>query len=51
MEINVKAVYGFRSIGVGHKPLTKLCSLSSTPLQITKNVYDGLPYSIKVASK
>ena len=27
MEINVRAVYGFRSIGIGDTPLTKSCGL------------------------
>ena len=50
-EINIRAVYGFLSIGVGHIPLTKLCGFLNMPPPLTKNVYDGLSYSIKVASK
>ena len=51
MEINVRAVYGFRSIGVSDTPLTKLCGFLNMPLPMTKNAYDGLSYSIKVSSK
>ena len=32
MEINIRTVYGFRSIGVGYTPLTELCVfLNMTP--------------------
>ena len=51
MEINFRALYGFRSIGVGHTPLTKLYGFLNMPPAVTKNAYDELPYSIKVASK
>ena len=50
MEINVRAVYGFRSIGVGHTPLTKFCGFLNMLPPMTKHAYDGLSYSIKVAS-
>ena len=48
MEINVRDAYGFRSIGVGH---TKFCGFLNMPPPMTKNAYDGLSYSVKVASK
>ena len=48
-ESNVN--YGFRSIKVGNAPLTKLCVFLNMPPSMTKNAYDGLLYSIKVASK
>ena len=51
MKINVKSVYGVRSIGVGHAPLFKLCGFLNMPLPTTKNGYDDLSYSIKVPSK
>ena len=51
MEINVRAVYDFRSIGVGHTPLTKLCGILNMPPPMTQNAYNGLSYSIKVAFK
>ena len=51
MEINVRAVYGFRSIRVGHIPLTELCGFLNMPQPTIKNAYDGLSYLIKVASK
>ena len=51
MEINVRTVYGFRSIGVVHKLLTKFCSFLNMLPPMTKNTYDGLFCSIKVASK
>ena len=51
MEINVRAVHGFQNIGAGHTPITKLYSFLNMPPPITKNAYDGLSYSINVASK
>ena len=51
MEKNVRAVYGFRSSGVGHTPATKFSGLLNMPPSMTKNAYDGLSYLIKVASK
>ena len=50
MEINVMAVYGFRSIGVGHTPLTKLCDFLNMPQPVRKNAY-AFSYSIMVISK
>ena len=35
MEINVRAVYGFQSIGVDHIPLTKLCGFLNMPPPMT----------------
>ena len=35
-KINVRAVYSFRSIGVGHTPLTKLCGFLNMLLPMTK---------------
>ena len=37
LEINVRHVYGFWSIGVGHKLLTKLCYLLNMQPPMTKN--------------
>ena len=51
MEINVRAVYGFRSIGVGHAPITKLYCFLNMPPSINKNAYDGQSYAIKFRSK
>ena len=51
MESNVGAAYGFQSIGVGYTPLTKLCGFLNMPPAMTKNVYNGLSYSIEIASK
>ena len=51
MEINVRAAYSFQSIGVGHTSLTKLCGFLNMAPPMTKNAYDALSYSIKVASK
>ena len=51
MEINVRAAYGFRSIGVGHTRLTTLCGFLNMLPPMTKNAYDGLSHLIKVASK
>ena len=51
MEINVRTVYGFLKYRVGHTPLTKLCGFLNMPSAMSKNAYDGLSYSTKVASK
>ena len=51
VEINVRAIYGYRRIRIGHTPLTKLCGFLNMPPPMTKNAYDDLSYSIKVASK
>ena len=51
MNIKVRAVYGFRSIGAGHTLLTTLCGFLKMPPQMARNAYDDLFYSIKVASK
>ena len=51
MQINVRAVYGFRCIGIGHTPLTKLCGFLNMPPAMTKNTYDSQSYLIEVASK
>ena len=51
MEMNVRDVYGFRIIGVGHTPLTKLCGFLNMPPPMTKNAYDGLSYWITAAFK
>ena len=51
VEINVRAIYGYRRIGIGHTPLTKLCGFLNMPPPMTKNAYDDLSYSIKVAFK
>ena len=37
MEINVRAVHGFRSIEVGHTTLIKLCGFLNMPPPMTKN--------------
>ena len=51
MDIKVRTVYGFRSIGVGHTLLTSLCRFLNMPPQMTRNAYDDVFYSIKVACK
>ena len=51
MEMHVRDVYGFRSIGVGHTPLTKLCGFLNMPPPMTKNAYGGLSYWITAAFK
>ena len=51
VEINVRAIYGYRRIRIGHTPLTKLCGFLNMPPPMTKNAYDDLSYSIKVGSK
>ena len=36
MKIRVKALYGFRNIGVRHTPLNKLCGFFKMPPSMTK---------------
>ena len=40
MESKDWTVDGFRSVGVGHTPLTKLCSFLNMPPPMTKNAYN-----------
>ena len=42
MEINVRAVYSFWSIVIGHAPLTTLRGFLNLPPPMGKNAYDGL---------
>jgi len=51
MEVNIRAVYGFRSIGIGHTLLTKLSGYLNMPPAMNKSSYDHMSKLIKVASK
>jgi len=51
MEVNARAVYGFRSIGIGYALLTKLCGFLNMPPPMTKAGYDKMANRIKGASK
>lgn len=51
MEINTRAVYGFRSIGVGHASLTKLCGKLNMPPPMSQSSYNYTANLIKSACK
>ena len=51
MEINIRAVYGFRRIGIGHSLLTKLCGFLNMPTPMAKESYDHTSNRIKLATK
>ena len=51
IEINVRAVYSFRSIRVGHTALTWLCGFLKMPPPMNKNAFDSLSYFVKFRSK
>ena len=42
MGINIMAVYGFRSVDVGHTPLTKMYGFLNMSPPMIKNAYDSL---------
>lgn len=51
MEVNIRAVYGFRCIGVGYSLISKLCGFLNMPQPMAKESYDHLANRIKLASK
>jgi len=51
MEVNIRAVYACRSIGVGHTGLIKLCGYMNMPPPMTSDNYACLSNSIKTSSK
>ena len=51
MEVNLRAVYGFRSIGVGYSLIAKLCGYLDMPAPMNKNAYGDLSNTVKLASK
>ena len=50
-EINIRAVYGMRSIGGGHAALEKFCGFLNMPAPMTKNNYDKVSKNLKEAAK
>ena len=51
MEINLRAVYGMRSIGAGHSPLEKLCGHLNMPGQMNVANYNKLSNKLLEAVK
>ena len=51
MEINVRAVYGCRSVGVGFSQMAKLFGYLNMPSPMTQATYDNLADGIKSACK
>ena len=51
MEINVRTIYSFRNIGIGHVLILKLCGYLNMPPPMAKDSYDHTANRIKVACK
>ena len=51
MEINLRAVYGMRSIGVGHASLGKMCCHLNMPEPMNSKNYDKLSNTLRDAVK
>jgi len=51
MELNVRAVYGMRSIGTGHSQLEKLCTYLNMPPPMDNSAYKKLSDNVKDAVK
>ena len=47
MEVNLRAVYGMRAIGVGHKQLEKLCSHRNMPEPMDMSSYNKVSCVLK----
>ena len=51
LEINARAVYGTRSIGIGFSLLSKLCGFLNMPPPMTQTSCNNMSNIIKAASK
>ena len=51
LEINARAVYGIRSIGIGFSLLSKLCGFPNMPPPMTQTSCNNMSNIIKAASK
>ena len=51
LEINARAVYGIRSIGIGFSLLSKLCGFLNMPPPMTQTSCNNMSNIIKAASK
>lgn len=51
MDVNIRAVYGCRAIGVGHKQLQKLCGYLDMPEPMSNDKYDNISNHIKDAAR
>ena len=51
MEVNTRAVYACRGIGIGYTPLTKLCGYMNMPPPMAKTGYNYLSNVLKDACK
>ena len=51
MEINIRAVYGFRHIGIGFSLLSKLCGILNMPPPMAKSSYENMSNIVKSACK
>ena len=51
MDINLRAVYGFRAVGVGHTQIKKLCGYLNMPEPMSKESYQATSNFILAATK
>ena len=51
MEVNLRAVYGKRAIGVGYTPLKNLCCYLNMPEPMSSDNYDNISKTVKDATK
>ena len=51
MEVNLRAVYGMREIGMGHTPLKKLCSFMNMPEPMSNDNFDNITKTLKDVTK
>ena len=51
MEVNIRAVYGMRSIGVGHTPLKTLCLYMNMPEPMGNDNYNNIAKTVRDATK
>ena len=51
MEINLRAVYGRRRIGIGHSLLSKLCGMLNMPTPMSNKGYNHTAIRMKQAAK
>ena len=51
MEVNLRAVYGKRTIGLGYTPLKKLCCYLNMPEPMSSDDYDNITKTVKNVTK
>ena len=51
MEVNLRAVYDMRAIGVGYAPLKKSCCYLNMPEPMSSDNYDNISKTVKDVTK